>query len=122
MNRASFMRNMAGTLAAAIIGSKLEFLTPVDQVLNDVPGIGGQSFKLLIPRGCFRQYDVIQTQIGEQYMIKHVGNKIIAQHLHCDMQIELTETDLPHEPQAVRIMSALPETYDHSHSSASSSH
>lgn len=68
MNRKQFIRNLVGATAAVIIGKKLS-------VLAQVPGIGGQQFKVKLDDNWMQQKEVefMQKWMHDQEMAMWYG-------------------------------------------------
>jgi hypothetical protein len=107
MKRSDFLRNIAGSIAAVIVGSKLE---PLVSTPSDLPGVGGTAFQVVVQKNWIRQYDVLRTAEGRTFYVIREGEKLFARDISdLDVQVELIETESPHQVTAVRMCSAVPE-------------
>lgn len=99
MNRKKFIRNLAGTVAAVIIGKQLAPLLPNETLVAtyygrpDVPGIGGELLKVFVNKGWFHRNDIItMSSPGKQfYLCERDGRLIGLDLITGEPKIELVE-------------------------------
>jgi hypothetical protein len=111
MNRSSFLRTIAVSLAAAVSGKLEDVLpeAPSIATIPDVPGIGGKSFTLWIGKGQFVFGDIIRSSDGHQF---YVDQKLRAIDIaEPDLSIQLIEADdlREYSKEMVRLSNAVEE-------------